>query len=80
LESVLTREQISHTIVNFWRSEHGKAIADWSQAQIQAQAAAQAALTEAEMDALTLIGLDRATAWIEVRNSMALQAPPDLSL
>ncbi|WP_136057793.1 hypothetical protein [Candidatus Halocynthiibacter alkanivorans] len=76
----MTREQISHTIMNFWRTEHGKAIAGWSPAQIQAQATAQAALTEAEMDALALIGLDRATAWIEVRNSMALRAPPDLSL
>ena len=71
----MTLDEMTQIILNHWKVHAKTAIKDWTPAELMEQARARAMLADAEMQSLAAVGVDRQTAWVDVRNSMALRAP-----
>ncbi len=75
----MTLEEIKATLLVHWRTTHRKATQGLTEDRLERAVEAQAALVMAEIEALELIGVDRRTAWSDVKMAMLNAGPPEIA-
>jgi hypothetical protein len=70
---------IKDTVIEHWLRYHRSKVSSWPTGELERQAAGVAQLAEAELQALEKIGVDRQNAWPDIRNSIVLKPPQDIS-